>query len=211
MNLLNLEWWGKHLAKSWWCRCLKFWWNSRTIKQKILSFQVKGSCCGWQWLRCRWLENYFNRRKICLGKEDGVGDMIKDDCDKHDDDNCDDDCYDNTSCNVLFIRVFFHRHWRFTEQQGKGGDHLLLHSTTLPAHEHWDIYLQLCMMLVYLMSWFWVFVTAILTWEAGGFELASTITLVLQANRQTKCAVSIINFENLMFPFSIRLKVIFMI
>ena len=27
-----------------------------------------------------------------------------------------------------------------------------------------------------------------LTWEAGGFELALTITLVLQANRLTKCA-----------------------
>ena len=32
------------------------------------------------------------------------------------------------------------------------------------------------------------FVTAILTWETGGLELASTITLVLQANRLTKCA-----------------------
>ena len=28
------------------------------------------------------------------------------------------------------IRVFFHRHWQFTGQQGKGGDHLLFHSTT---------------------------------------------------------------------------------
>ena len=27
-----------------------------------------------------------------------------------------------------------------------------------------------------------------LTWETGGFELPSTITLVLQANRPTKCA-----------------------
>ena len=27
-----------------------------------------------------------------------------------------------------------------------------------------------------------------LTFESGGFELASSITLVLQANRQTKCA-----------------------
>ena len=34
-------------------------------------------------------------------------------------------------CFVLFsIRVFFHRHWRFTGQQGKGGDQLLFHSTT---------------------------------------------------------------------------------
>ena len=28
------------------------------------------------------------------------------------------------------IRVLFHRHWRLTGQQGKGGDHLLFHSTT---------------------------------------------------------------------------------
>ena len=27
------------------------------------------------------------------------------------------------------VRVFFHRHWRFTGQQGKGGDRLLFHST----------------------------------------------------------------------------------
>ena len=31
---------------------------------------------------------------------------------------------------IFSIRVFFHRHWRFTEQQGKGEDHLLFHSTT---------------------------------------------------------------------------------
>ena len=43
------------------------------------------------------------------------------------------------------IRVFFHRHWRFTGQQGKGGDHLLFRSTLPPAREHSDIYLQLCM------------------------------------------------------------------
>ena len=47
---------------------------------------------------------------------------------------------------VFFLfRVFFHRHWRFTGQQGKGEDHLLFHSTTSTAHEHSDIYLQLCM------------------------------------------------------------------
>ena len=28
------------------------------------------------------------------------------------------------------IRILFHRHWRFTGQQGKVGDHLLLYSTT---------------------------------------------------------------------------------
>ena len=33
--------------------------------------------------------------------------------------------------NYVFfsIRVFFHRQWRFTGQQGKGRDHLLFHST----------------------------------------------------------------------------------
>ena len=30
----------------------------------------------------------------------------------------------------LSIRVFFYRRWWFTGQQGKGGDHLLLHSST---------------------------------------------------------------------------------
>ena len=36
------------------------------------------------------------------------------------------------SCTIIFfsIRVFFHRHWRFAGQQGKGGGHLLFHSTT---------------------------------------------------------------------------------
>ena len=32
---------------------------------------------------------------------------------------------------ILFsIRVFFHGHWQFTGRQGKGGDHILFHSTT---------------------------------------------------------------------------------
>ena len=41
-------------------------------------------------------------RRFELVKEDGGGDMIKDDCDKYDDDDCD-DCGDNTSCNVSII------------------------------------------------------------------------------------------------------------
>ena len=129
------------------------------------------------------------------------------------------------------IRIFFHRHWRLTGQQGKGGDHLLFHSTLPPAHEHSDIYLQLCMWddyhifliapLVFtrlLLDEIYQFTTlsntiwltddvtlsfCLFTWwfdssfffcysnlrlETGGFELASTITLVLQANRLTKCA-----------------------
>ena len=41
-------------------------------------------------------------KKIDLGKEDGGGDLIKDNCDRYDDDNCN-DCGRNTSCNVLII------------------------------------------------------------------------------------------------------------
>ena len=42
------------------------------------------------------------------------------------------------------IKVFFHRQWRFTEQQKKGGNHLLFHSTT-SARSRTDNYLQFCM------------------------------------------------------------------
>ena len=40
--------------------------------------------------------------KLIVGKEDGGGDLINDNCDKYDDDNCD-VCGDNTSCNVSII------------------------------------------------------------------------------------------------------------
>ena len=40
---------------------------------------------------------------------------------------------------------FFHMHWRFTAQQGKGADHLYSSPPLPPAHEHSDIYLQLLM------------------------------------------------------------------
>ena len=94
-----------------------------------------------------------------------------------------------------------------------------------PAHDHWDIYLQLCMWddyHVFLivtpvftrllideiyhlieLPFKWMIDDAIfvclldelilgfcyseLTLETGGFELVSSITLVLQANRLTKC------------------------
>ena len=124
-------------------------------------------------------------------------------------------------------RVFFHRHWQFTGQQGKGGDHRLFHSTTStrsPTLRHlfatlhvrwlshifnriaciyqtatrWD--LPPYRITIWLIDWWcnvcfftwWIdsrfLLTAILTLETGGFELASTITLALQANRLTKCA-----------------------
>ena len=135
--------------------------------------------------------------------------------------------------NCFSIRVFFHRHWQFTGQQGKGGDDTLYHlEYTLPlppAHEPWDLYLQLCMwndyhvflvatfeltrllldeidhiiklpfwlidwliddaMFVYLLDKLILsFCYSDLTCETGGFELALTMTLVLQASRLTKCA-----------------------
>ena len=34
-------------------------------------------------------------------------------------------------CFCFSIRVSFHRHWRLTGQQRKGGDHFLFHSTTV--------------------------------------------------------------------------------
>ena len=47
-------------------------------------------------------ESVWTDRRFDLDKEDGDGDLINDDCDKYDDDNCD-DCGDNTSCNVSII------------------------------------------------------------------------------------------------------------
>ena len=42
--------------------------------------------------------------------------------------------------NSMYIffssRVFFHRHWRFNGQQGKGGNHLYSFLTLPPGHEH---------------------------------------------------------------------------
>ena len=53
----------------------------------------------------------------------------------------------NSSAVLLFffsIRVFFHGHWQLTGQQGKGGDLFFPTLPLPPAHEHSDIYLQLC-------------------------------------------------------------------
>ena len=35
----------------------------------------------------------------------------------------------------FFYESFLHRHWRYIEQQGKGGDHLLFHSTTFTSSQ----------------------------------------------------------------------------
>ena len=42
------------------------------------------------------------------------------------------------------VRVFFHKHWRFTGQERKGGNHHYSSLALPPAHGHSDIYLQLC-------------------------------------------------------------------
>ena len=40
-------------------------------------------------------------------------------------------CLFSMIAHIFFsIRIFFHRHWQLIGQQGKGGDHLLFHSTT---------------------------------------------------------------------------------
>ena len=44
-----------------------------------------------------------------------------------------------------FIRVFFHRHWVFTGQQKKGGNHLYSSLPIPPVQGHPDIYLQFFM------------------------------------------------------------------
>ena len=121
------------------------------------------------------------------------------------------------------IRIFFHIPWRFTGQQGKGGDHFLFHSTTYTRsrtfrhlfttlHVRWLsrifnrtawIYQTATTLLNYRLIYWWCnvnffvcllddlilgFCYSNLTREAGGFELASAIILVLQANQRTKWA-----------------------
>ena len=126
----------------------------------------------------------------------------------------------------FFYQGFLHRHWR--SQDSRGREETIFYSTLPlpPAHEHWDIYLQLCVWddyhvflittLVFTrlpldeiyhligLPFEWLIEDAMFVWlldelmlgfcytdltlETGGFELASTITLVLQANRLTKCA-----------------------
>ena len=132
---------------------------------------------------------------------------------------------------LFFIRVFFHGHWQLTEQQGKGGDHLLFHSTNSTCSRtcrylfvifyvrwlshifnhnafiyqtatQWDLppyritiwLIDWCCNVDFrlLACWFdFRFCYNYFTWEPGVLELASTIILVLQANRLTKCASNI--------------------
>ena len=133
---------------------------------------------------------------------------------------------------VALDLFFFLSGFSFTDtddsQDSRGREGEIFYSTLPlpPAHEHWDIYLQLCMwddyhvfliatlvftrllldeiyhlielpvdcliddaMFVCLLDeLIQGFCYSDLRWETGGFELASTVTLVLQANRLTRCA-----------------------
>ena len=67
----------------------------------IWCFVLKGvAVADSDWEEDDW-ESGWAERRFDLGKEDGSGDLIKDDFDKYDDD-CD-DCGDNTPCNVSVI------------------------------------------------------------------------------------------------------------
>ena len=137
----------------------------------------------------------------------------------------------------IYIYIYFLSGLSFTDtddsQDSKGRKGITFYSNLplQPAHENWDIYLQLCMwdgyhviliaMLVFIrllldeiyhlieLSFDWLtddtmliclldelilgFCYSDLTWATGRDELASTITLVLQANRLTKCASHLID------------------
>ena len=134
--------------------------------------------------------------------------------------------------NVNYLSSFFFSIRIFStdtddSQDSRGRERTIFYSTLPlpPAHDHWDIHLQLCMwddyhvfliatpvftrllideiyhlielpfkcliddaMFVCLLNELIIgFCYSELTLETGGFALASSITLVLQANRLTKC------------------------
>ena len=144
-------------------------------------------------------------------------------------------CFNKKNCRIkqkYYTQFFFSIRVFFTDtddsQDSRGREGTIFYSTLPlpPAHEHWDIYLQLCMWddyhiflittlvftrllldeIYYLIElpFEWLIDDAMfvclldelilgfcyidLTLETGGFELTSTITLVLQANQLTKCA-----------------------
>ena len=112
------------------------------------------------------------------------------------------------------IRVFFTD--TDNSQDSRGREATIFYSILLhpPAHKHWDIYLQLRMwddyhifliaQHLYLPDCYsmrfttlsnyhwsdWLMMQCLFVYlmKTGGIKLASTITLVLQANQLTKCA-----------------------
>ena len=82
--------------------------------------------------------------------------------------------FTSSSRSIMFKDVFFfyqgfiHRHWRFTGQKGKGGDHLLFNSTTstrsrtmthlfATLHVRWLSRIFNCNACVYQTATRWVF------------------------------------------------------
>ena len=123
----------------------------------------------------------------------------------------------------FFYQCFLHRHWWFTGQQGKGGEHLLFHFTTsirlrtlrhlfATLHVRWISRIfnrNACVyqtatrwdlppyrMTIWVIHW-WCNVCLFTWWIDTRFPLQrfyigkrwiwTRITLVLQANRLTKC------------------------
>ena len=73
------------------------------LSKKFWHFWFKGvAVADSDWNEDDW-ESVWTEKRFDLGKEDGGDNLINDDCDKHDDNNCDDDCVDNTSCKVSII------------------------------------------------------------------------------------------------------------
>ena len=72
-----------------------------------LNFDISGWMKGVAMVDSDWdednWESVWTERMFDLGNEDGGGDLINDDCDNHDDDNCNNGCGDNTSCKVSII------------------------------------------------------------------------------------------------------------
>ena len=124
--------------------------------------------------------------------------------------------------SFFFVLSGFSFTGTYDSQDSRGREVTIFYSTLPipPAHEHWDIYLQLCMWDDYhvfliatlaftrllldenshlielpcnvCLSTWWIYSRFLLQrFDMGtsGLELASTITLVLQENRLTKCAI----------------------
>ena len=93
--------------KSWWkggyaVNVCDFGGTVREFCKIIWRFGLKGvAVADSDWGKDDW-ESGWTKRRFDLGKKHGGGDLINDDCDKYDDDDCD-DCGDNTSCNVSII------------------------------------------------------------------------------------------------------------
>ena len=96
------EWWEKIKGGD----AVNVWDLGRAVgelKKKFWHFGLKGvAVADRDYDEDDWV-SFQTKIKFDLGKEDGGCDVINDDCDKYDDDNCVDNCGDNTSCNISII------------------------------------------------------------------------------------------------------------